>query len=84
MRRVTASVLTVFLLALSTSAATLPELFVKAKEQFKLGNYKEALATIETLDAESAKPGMARASPPSAGPTRRKRCSSRSWPTSPT
>ncbi len=58
MRRITASVLTVFLLALSTSAATLPELFVKAKEQFKLGNYKEALATVETLDAESAKPGM--------------------------
>ena len=31
---------------------------MKAKEQFKLGNYKEALATVETLDAESAKPGM--------------------------
>ena len=51
------SVLTL-LLALSASAATLPELFVKAKEQFKLGNYKEALASVETLDAESAKPGM--------------------------
>jgi hypothetical protein len=58
MRRVTASVLTVFLLALSTSAATLPELFVKAKEQFKLGNYNDALASVATLDAESAKPGM--------------------------
>jgi GWxTD domain-containing protein len=45
-------------LALSAAAATLPELFMKAKEQFKLGNYKEALITIETLDAESGKPGL--------------------------
>ncbi len=56
-RRVTASAL-LLLLAVAASAATLPELFVKAKEQFKLGNYKEALATVETLDAESARPGM--------------------------
>ena len=56
-RRLCASVLT-FVFAFSAPAATLPELFVKAKEQFKLGNYKDALATVETLDAESARPGM--------------------------
>jgi len=46
-----------FLLTHLAAAATLPELFQKTKEQFKLGNYKEALATVETLDTESAKPG---------------------------
>lgn len=46
-----------FLVAASAVAATLPELFQKTKEQFKLGNYGEALATVETLDAESGKPG---------------------------
>ena len=46
-----------FGLTASLLAATLPELFLKAKEQFKLGNYKESLAAVETLDAESAKPG---------------------------
>jgi GWxTD domain-containing protein len=44
-------------LALSADAS-LPELFLKAKEQFKLGNYKETLVTLETLDAESMKPGQ--------------------------
>jgi GWxTD domain-containing protein len=40
------------------AAAALPELFQKAKEQFKLGNYKESLAAVEALDTESAKPGL--------------------------
>ena len=45
--------------ALALSAdATLPALFQKAKQEFKLGNYKESLATLEALDAESAKPGQ--------------------------
>jgi hypothetical protein len=56
-RALVASVLS-FLFALTASAATLPELFTKAKEQFRIGNYTQALATIETLDAESAKPGQ--------------------------
>ena len=56
MRRVLVLPLLLFAAALS-SAATLPELFQRAKEQFKLGNYRESLATIETLDAESGKPG---------------------------
>jgi GWxTD domain-containing protein len=46
-----------FLAAVSL-AVSLPELFLKAKEQFKLGNYKESLAAVEALDAESAKPGL--------------------------
>ena len=58
MRRVLAVPVLVLLLALSAAAATLPELFQKAKEQFKLGNYKESLAAVEALDAESAKPGL--------------------------
>jgi GWxTD domain-containing protein len=59
MRRVPA-LATHFLLflTLSAAAATLPELVRKAKEQFKLGNYKETLATVEALDTESAKPGL--------------------------
>jgi GWxTD domain-containing protein len=58
MRRRTAAAVLSLLFALCASAATLPELFTKAKEQFKIGNYKEALAAVEQLDAESAKPGM--------------------------
>lgn len=58
MRRVSAAALFALLLALSLHAATLPELFQKAKEQFKLGNYKESLAAVEALDAESAKLGL--------------------------
>ncbi len=58
MRRALAASIFSLLLAVSASAATLPELFIKAKEQFKLGNYKEALTTVELLDAESAKPGQ--------------------------
>ncbi len=58
MRRYLAVPSLLLFLAFSAAAATLPELFMKAKEQFKAGNYKEALSTVETLDAESAKPGL--------------------------
>src|SRR5215471_1413042 len=44
-------------LALSADPS-LPNLFQKAKQEFKLGNYQQALATLETLDTESAKPGQ--------------------------
>src|SRR5215831_4401510 len=57
MRRSPVFAVLLLLSSLAALAASLPELFQKAKEQFKLGNYKDALATIETLDAESAKPG---------------------------
>src|SRR5271169_168798 len=38
-------------------AATLPELFQKAKQEFRFGSYAATLATLEMLDAESARPG---------------------------
>src|SRR4051812_2082528 len=47
-------------LALLTAVAlaqTVPELFGKAKEQVKAGSWKDALATLDSLEAESAKPG---------------------------
>jgi GWxTD domain-containing protein len=58
MRRSLVPVSLLLAFAASALAATLPELFVKSKEQFKLGNYTQSLATVETLDAESAKPGL--------------------------
>src|SRR5712691_8027170 len=46
------------LLFSSFLAATLPELFQKAKNEFRLGSYAAALATLETLERESAQPGL--------------------------
>ena len=51
------SLLLAAVLALSADAS-LPGLFQKAKQEFKVGNYQQALATLETLDTESAKPGQ--------------------------
>jgi len=45
-------------LALTLFAATLPELFKQAKDEFAAGNYKPSLADFETLDHESQKPGF--------------------------
>jgi GWxTD domain-containing protein len=45
-------------LGLWLAAAPLLELFQKAKQEFKLGSYGSALATLEKLDAESAKPEL--------------------------
>ena len=42
-------------------AVTLPELFHKAKEEFKLGSYAQGLETLNVLDAESQKPGLEKA-----------------------
>ncbi|HEY3204375.1 MAG TPA: GWxTD domain-containing protein [Thermoanaerobaculia bacterium] len=57
MRRFAVSALAL-LACLSISAATLPELFQKAKDQFRLADYRGALATLETLNTESEKPGL--------------------------
>lgn len=38
------------------AAATLPELFQKAKEDFRFGSYAVALATLEALERESGQP----------------------------
>jgi len=37
---------------------TLPELFQKAKEEFKYGSYAASLKTLEKLEQESAAPGL--------------------------
>jgi GWxTD domain-containing protein len=47
-----------FLFAVSLSAATLPQLLQKAKDQFRLAAYADALATLDQLEAESAQPGL--------------------------
>ena len=39
-------------------AVTLPELFQKAKEEFKYGSYAASLATLEKLEKESEAPGL--------------------------
>jgi GWxTD domain-containing protein len=58
MRRYLVSLLFLaFLAATTASAATLPTLFYKAKEQFRMANYAESLKTLELLQQESEKPG---------------------------
>jgi GWxTD domain-containing protein len=49
-------------------AESLGEVFGKVKEQVKAGSWSEALATIEVLDVEAAKPGNAKAQEQLAGP----------------
>ena len=59
------------ILAVAAGAAraeSLGELFGKVKEQVKAGSWSEALATIEVLDVEAAKPGNAKAQEQLAGP----------------
>jgi len=51
------AVLALFASAGVCIAQSIPELFAKAKEQVKAGSWKDALATLDALDAESKKPG---------------------------
>jgi len=46
-----------FLAATFAAAATLPSLFYRAKEQFRLADYKGSLATLDQLQAEADRPG---------------------------
>lgn len=55
--RLFALVLILFGSSLAVTAQTLPELFQKAKAQVKGEAWKEALQTLDTLDAEASKPG---------------------------
>ena len=52
-----AAIVASILFASSLSAATLPELLQKTKEQFKLAAYADALKTLDALEAESLKAG---------------------------
>jgi GWxTD domain-containing protein len=45
-------------LALTLFAATLPEMFKQAKDEYAAGNYKQSLADFDALDKESRKPGF--------------------------
>jgi GWxTD domain-containing protein len=58
--RVFALVLAILFSALpaALSAATLPELFQKAKEEVKLGSYDSALKTLGELETASSQPGF--------------------------
>jgi GWxTD domain-containing protein len=55
MRR-SAAVVASLLLAVSLSASTLPQLLQKAKDQFRLAAYKDALATLDQLESDSMQP----------------------------
>lgn len=46
-----------FFLATLLAAEGLPQLLQRAKEQFRLGSHKDALVTLNDLDAESQQPG---------------------------
>ncbi|HEV8609322.1 MAG TPA: GWxTD domain-containing protein [Thermoanaerobaculia bacterium] len=53
-----AAIVASLLLTASVSASTLPELLQKAKDQFRLAAYTDALATLDLLDAASQKEGL--------------------------
>jgi GWxTD domain-containing protein len=53
-----AAVLASLLFASSLSASSLPQLLQKAKDQFRLAAYSDALATLGSLEAESQKEGL--------------------------
>jgi GWxTD domain-containing protein len=58
MRRSALSLLILGLVAPSASAATPPELFTRAKEQFRLASYAEALRTLDELGLLVESPGL--------------------------
>jgi GWxTD domain-containing protein len=57
MRKLASAVALALCFAAAGAAQSIPELFGKAKEQVKAGSWKDALATLDALDAESKKPG---------------------------
>jgi GWxTD domain-containing protein len=58
MRRFLTAVFLAACLVAPGVAQTLPQLFQKAKEQVKFGSWKEALTTLDEVDAMSQKPGL--------------------------
>lgn len=51
------AVLVLFAFTATATAATLPSLYYKAKEQFRLAAYTESLSTLDELQKESERPG---------------------------
>jgi GWxTD domain-containing protein len=57
MTRSLSAALLALLLAASAGAATLPEMFKQAKDEFARGEYQRSLADFDALDAASKQPG---------------------------
>jgi GWxTD domain-containing protein len=57
MRRSMLSFALLFLSSLAFAGNECVQLFLKAKEQFRMSSYAQSLQTLEQLDAESQKPG---------------------------
>jgi GWxTD domain-containing protein len=57
-RRFLVSVFVALLSAVPASAATLPELFQKAKEQVRFGSFEKALASLQEVEALSQRSGL--------------------------
>ncbi|HTY42131.1 MAG TPA: GWxTD domain-containing protein [Thermoanaerobaculia bacterium] len=57
LRRSVPLALALLTLAAAAPAATLPSLFYKAKEQFRLADYAGSLKTLDALEAEASRPG---------------------------
>jgi hypothetical protein len=53
-----AAVVASLLFAVSLSASTLPQLLQKAKDQFRLAAYADALATLDQLESDSLQAGF--------------------------
>jgi GWxTD domain-containing protein len=68
MRRFAALSMLILTVAAAAAAETIPELFQKMKEQVKAEKWTDALATIEVIDVESAKPANASVRPQLEGP----------------
>src|SRR5260370_42411022 len=60
-RRALAYVFLAFGIAVSLSAATLPELFQKVKQRVAAGDWTGGMKALEELDAEAARPENERA-----------------------
>jgi GWxTD domain-containing protein len=58
MKRIAATLFPLVLAAGLSAAGPLTETFLKAKEQFRLGDYKGALASLDRLEADSKAPGL--------------------------
>jgi GWxTD domain-containing protein len=57
-RRIGMFFVIVFLAGLLIAATSLPDLFLKAKEEYRAGAYEKTLSTLDELDRESQKPGL--------------------------
>jgi GWxTD domain-containing protein len=68
MRRFAVLSMLILTVAAAAAAETIPELFQKMKEQVKAEKWTDALATIEVIDVESAKPANASVRPQLEGP----------------